>query len=216
MDLKRVYSKVFLWMFIGLLVTFITGYIVSVNENMLLAIYKKGFYWIFAIAEIILVIVLSARIRKMSTVTARICFILYSFVSGLTFSSIFVAYNISYIMYVFVIAAVLFAIFAAIGHFTKLDLSKLGTILFMALIGIIICSIVNLFVKSEGFNLGIVIASLVIFLLYVAYDIKKISSLQNFIDNEDNLAICGALELYLDFINIFINLLRLLGNNRDS
>lgn len=212
MDLKKVYSKVFLWMFIGLLVTFITGYIVSINENMLLAVFKKGLYWVFAIIELILVIVLSARVKKMSTTAARICFIVYSFVSGLTFSSIFVAYDLGYIMYVFAIAATLFGVFALIGHFTKLDLSKLVTLLFMALFGIIICSIINIFVRSEGFNLGIIIASLVIFLLYVAYDMKKIKQLQNVFENEDNLAICGALELYLDFINIFINLLRLLSN----
>lgn len=215
MDLKRVYSKVFLWMFIGLLVTFITGYIVSINENMLLAVFKNGLYWVFAIIEIILVIVLSARVQKMSTTAARICFIIYSFVSGLTFSSIFVVYDLGYIMYVFAIAAALFGVFAMIGHFTKLDLSRLGTILLMALFGIIICSIINIFVKSEGFNLLITIASLVIFLLYVAYDMKKIRRLENFFENEDNLAICGALELYLDFINIFLDLLRLLSNNKD-
>ena len=208
-------SKVFMYMFIGLLVTFLTGYIVSVNENMLLAIFKKGLYWIFAIIEVILVIFLSARIRKMGTTAARICFIIYSFVSGLTFSSIFVVYDIGYIMYVFVIAAILFGVFALIGYFTKIDLSKLGTILLMALFGVIICSIVNIFLRSEGFNLGIIIASLVIFLLYVAYDMKKVKQLQNVFENEDNLAICGALELYLDFINIFLDLLRLLSNNRD-
>ncbi len=215
MDLKRVYSKVFAWMFIGLLVTFLTGYIVSINENMLLSIFNKGLYWLFAIIELGLVIFLSARIRKMSTTTARICFIVYSFISGLTFSSIFVVYDLGFIMYVFALTAILFGVFALIGHFTKLDLSKIGTILLMALLGVIICTIVNIFVKSEAFEFGITIASLVIFLLFVAYDMRKIKLLQNSFDNENNLAICGALELYLDFINIFIDLLKLLSRNRD-
>ena len=215
MDLKRVYSKVFLWMFIGLLVTFLTGYIVSINENMLLSIFNKGLYWLFAIIELGLVIFLSARIRKMGTTTARICFIVYSFISGLTFSSIFVVYDLGFIMYVFALTAILFGVFALIGHSTKLDLSKIGTILLMALLGVIICTIVNLFVKSEAFEFGITVASLVIFLLFVAYDMRKIKLLQNSFDNENNLAICGALELYLDFINIFIDLLKLLSRNRD-
>lgn len=215
MDLKRVYSKVFAWMFIGLLVTFLTGYIVSINENMLLSIFNKGLYWLFAIIELGLVIFLSARIRKMSTTTARICFIVYSFISGLTFSSIFVVYDLGFIMYVFALTAILFGVFALIGHFTKLDLSKIGTILLMALLGVIICTIVNIFVKSEAFEFGITVASLVIFLLFVAYDMRKIKLLQNSFDNENNLAICGALELYLDFINIFIDLLKLLSRNRD-
>lgn len=215
MDLKRVYSKVFAWMFIGLLVTFLTGYIVSINENMLLSIFNKGLYWLFAVIELGLVIFLSARIRKMGTTTARICFIVYSFISGLTFSSIFVVYDLGFIMYVFALTAILFGVFALIGHFTKLDLSKIGTILLMALLGVIICTIVNIFVKSEAFEFGITVASLVIFLIFVAYDMRKIKLLQSSFDNENNLAICGALELYLDFINIFIDLLKLLSRNRD-
>lgn len=215
MELKRTYSKVFAWMFIGLLVTFLTGYIVSVNENMLIAVFEKNLWILFSIIEIVLVIFLSARIRKMSSTTARICFILYSFVTGLTFSSIFITYKISSIIYVFGITAILFGIFALIGRFTKIDLSKLGTFLFMALIGIVICSIINIFLKSEGFDLGITIISLIVFIGYTAYDVQKIKLLQNSFESEDNLAICGALELYLDFINIFLDLLRLLAS-RDN
>lgn len=215
MDLKRTYSKVFAWMFIGLLITFLTGYIVSVNENMLASIFEKNLWIVFAIVEIILVIFLSARIRKMNVMTAKMCFIVYSFVSGLTFSSIFITYKISSIIYVFGITAVLFGIFALIGRFTKINLNKISTFLFMALIGIVICSIINLFLKNEGFDLGITIISVIVFIGYTAYDVQKIKLLQNSFENEDNLAICGALELYLDFINLFLDLLRLLAN-RDN
>ena len=90
MELNRVYTKVFMWMFIGLLVTFLTGYIVSINENMLINIFGKSTWMFLSVADVILVIVLSARIRKMNALTAKIMFIIYSFVSGLTFSAIFV------------------------------------------------------------------------------------------------------------------------------
>lgn len=215
MELKRTYTKVFAWMFIGLLVTFLTGYIVSINENMLVSIFEKNLWMIFAIVEIVLVIFLSARIRKMNSMIAKMCFIVYSFVSGLTFSSIFITYKIVSIIYVFGITAVLFGIFALIGRFTKVDLSKISTFLFMALIGIVICSLINLFLKNEGFDLGITIISVIVFIGYTAYDVQKFKLLQNSFENEDNLAICGALELYLDFINLFINLLRLLAK-RDN
>lgn len=215
MELKRIYTKVFLWMFIGLLMTFLTGYIVSINENMLESIFRNNLWIVFAIVEVILVIFLSARIRKMSTMAARMCFIIYSFVTGLTFSSIFVTYELGSIIYVFVITAVLFGIFALIGHFTKLDLSKFSTYLFMALIGIIICTIINMFLGNDTFTLVITIISVIVFLGYTAYDVRKIKFLQDSFENEDNLAICGALELYLDFINLFIDLLRLIASRRD-
>lgn len=215
MELKRVYTKVFMWMFIGLLVTFLTGYIVSINENMLINIFGKSTWIFLAIAELILVIVLSTRIRKMNSITAKLMFIVYSFVSGLTFSSIFVVYQLESIMYVFGITSVLFGLFAVIGHFTKIDLSKIGTFLLMGLIGIIICSIINVFVQNETFNLTICIISIVIFILYIIYDMHRIKYLYNCFDDEDNLAICCALQLYLDFVNIFLDLLRLFGKNKD-
>lgn len=207
------YSKVFMWMFIGLLVTFATGYFVSTNENMLLAVFS-GWYFFLVIAEFAVVIFLTARIHKMSETTAKISFILYSFLTGLTFSCVFVAFDITSIMYVFLISALLFGIFALIGAFTKIDLSKLGTILLMLLVGIILCTLVNMFIGSESFNLALCIIGLVVFMLYVAYDMQKIKQLAEIYDG-DKLAIIGALELYLDFINIFLRLLELFGRNRD-
>lgn len=215
MELKRVYTKIFMWMFIGLFVTFLTGYIVSSNENMLINIFGKSTWIFLAIAEVVLVIILSARIRKMNALTAKIMFIVYSFVSGLTFSSIFVVYELESIMYVFGITSILFGLFALIGHFTKIDLSKLGTILFMGLIGLVICGILGIFIQNETFNITVCIIGIIIFTLYVMFDMHKIKYLFDSFDDEDNLAICCALELYLDFINIFIELLRLLGESRD-
>lgn len=212
--MKNNYSKVFMWMFIGLLVTFATGYFVSTNERMLISIFSSSIYFFLIIAELVVVIFLSARLHKMSETTAKISFILYSFLTGLTFSSVFVVYEITSILYVFLVSALLFGIFAVIGATTKVDLSKLGTILLMLLVGIIICTIINLFIGSEGFDLVLCIIGLVVFMIYVAYDMQKIKQLENIYEG-DKLAIIGALELYLDFINIFLRLLQLFGRNRD-
>ena len=212
---NKIFAKTFLWMFVGLLVTFGTGLVVSLNENMIVNIFSGWTYLILAIVELALVIFLSARVIKMKSTTAKICFSLYSFVSGLTFSSIFIFYKIASIIYVFLIAAILFGLFGLIGYFTKLDLSKFGTILFMGLIAVILCSIVNIFIGSAGFNLGISIITVLIFLGFTAYDIQKIKSFTEYNIEADNLAIIGALTLYLDFINIFIRLLSIFGKNRD-
>ncbi len=215
MELNRVYSKVFGWMFIGLLLTFLTGYTVANNLDMLLFVYEGNKWIIFSIIEIVLVIFLSARIQKMSSITAKICFVIYSIVTGLTFSSIFIAYKLDSIIYVFGITALLFGIFALFGHFTKMDLSKISTYLFMGLIGIIICGIVNIFLGNETFDLVICVIGVIIFLGYTAYDVKKINYLSQAFAKEDNLAIYGALELYLDFINLFLKLLRLFAKRDD-
>lgn len=215
MNLNNVFKKVYMWMFIGLLLTFATGYFVSTNENMVYKIYSTSLYWILAVIEIVLVIVLSARIGKMNITTSRIMFLTYSFVSGLTFSSIFIAYNMSSIIFVFLISALLFLIFAILGYVTKLDLTSVGTFLLMALIGIVVCSIINIFVGNGTFEIVICSISILIFLGFTAYDVNKIKQLQDIYPDEDSLAIVGALELYLDFINIFLDLLRIVANNRD-
>lgn len=211
---NNLYSKMFMWMFVGLLITFLVGYYVSTNENMIYNIFATKFYWVIYIAEIVTVIVLSARILKMSKNGAIFGFLLYSFLSGLTFSSIFITFKMSSIIFIFLITALVFLIFALIGYFTKINLTKLGTILFMGLIGILIASIINIFVQSQTFDLILVIIGIIVFIGYIAYDINKVKRLEGQID-EDKLSIIGALELYLDFINLFIRLLQLFGKSKD-
>ena len=210
---NKVMPKVFLWMFIGLLVTFITGYGISESSNMLQTLSRSGIYIILAIVEIALVIILSVRVRKMSPTACKIMFILYAFVSGLTFSSIFIYYKLTSIMFVFLITALIFGIFALIGYTTKLDLTKLGSYLLMALVGVVICFIINMFVASVKFNLVISIITIIIFVAFTAYDVQKIKNSYDYIP-EENIPIYGALELYLDYINIFIHLLQLFGKER--
>lgn len=211
MENNKAFGKVFMWMFIGLLITFLTGYVVSSNDNILYNIFSGGTYFILIIIELVLVVYLSARIHKMQVTTARIVFILYSFVSGLTFGSIFIVFKMSSIMLIFLITAILFGIFALIGRFTKLDLTKAGTILLMMLFGIVICTFVNVFLKNDTLDLFVSYISIIIFLGFTAYDMQKIKMLSYEFDDEDKIAIIGALELYLDFINIFIDLLRIFG-----
>ena len=211
---SKIMSKVFLWMCIGLAVTFVTGRLIANSPDAIEEIFTGNKVFILAIVEIVLVIWLSARIQKMSATSAKILFILYSFVTGLTFSSIFIVYEISSIIYVFLATSLIMLIFAMLGYFTKIDLTKLGTFLMMAIIGIIIMAIINIFVGNEQFSIGLAIASVVIFVGFIAFDVQKIKRMyeSNMIP-EDNLAIYGALQLYLDFINIFIDLLRLFGRD---
>lgn len=213
--MNQLLSKTFLWMFVGLIVTFLTGYIVSINENMLLSIFGGPLFWLIIILEFALVIYFSARVHKMKPITAKICFLLYSFVSGLTFSSVFVGFEISSVMYVFLIAAVVFAIFGAIGYFVNVDLNRISTFLIMGLLAIIICSFVNLFLANTTFDLIVSIIALIIFFGFTAYDIQKVKILSNAGMNNDVVAINGAFELYLDFINIFLHLLSIIGNSKD-
>lgn len=214
MEDNKLLSKSFLWMMIGLLVTFVTGYVVSTSENMLLNVFG-GSYWLWIVLELVLVIVLSWRIMKMNPMIAKICFILYAFVSGLTFSSVFVVYNLSSVMMVFLVTAGLFGLMSFIGYKTNVDLSKIGFYLIMALLGIIIVGLINLFLASETLELILSIVGVLLFVGITAYDVQKIKSLEGSGLPEDNIAIYGALELYLDFINIFLDLLRIFADNKD-
>lgn len=213
--MNKVLSKVFTWMFIGLLITFMTGYYLSLNEIALAKILSGYTYLFIAIIEFALVIYLSARITKMNPTTARICFLLYSFITGITFGSIFIVYEVTSIIYTFLITAVTFGLCALVGKTTKLDLTKIGSYLIIGLFGVIICSIVNIFLKSSGFEMLLSVITVIIFLGLTAYDVQKIQRLEGIIP-EENLPIYGALELYLDFINIFIELLKLFGKARDN
>lgn len=213
--MNKVFSKMFLWMFLGLILTFGVAYYISTQEAIVYNLFSNSKYLIIWIIEIVVVLVLSARIHKLSVMSARILFLLYSFLTGVTVSSIFIVYSIGSIIYVFFIAAILFLIFGLIGYFTKLDITKLSSILFMALIGCLVCVIVNMFVNNEMFNLGITIVMVLVFLGYIAYDIQVIKRNLYNIQDEDKLAIYGALELYLDFINLFLRLLSLFGKSKD-
>lgn len=212
---KNALSKVFGWMFVGLFITFVSAYIVSLNTNMLQNIYSGGTYWLFLVAEILIAVFLSVRITKMSGGLATFLYLVYTFLTGVTFSIIFVAYEMGSIIAIFLITALLFGIFALIGKYTKFDLSRISTYLFMGLLGIIILSFINYFVLNDTLNMIGCILGIVVFLGYTAYDIQKILKNDDYDIEDRNFAIIGAFSLYLDFINIFIDLLNLFGDSGD-
>lgn len=213
--MNKLLPKTFLWMFIGLAVTFLTGYIVSINESMVANIFGSPLLYVLLILELGLVIFFSARVHKMSPTTAKICFILYSFVSGLTFSNVFLLFELNSVMFVFLIAAVVFGIFGAIGYYTSFDLSNMVTYLVMGLFGTILCVIINMFFQNSTFDLIVSIIALVIFFGFTAYDVQHMKYLSEEGTDNDVVAINGAFELYLDFINIFLHLLQFIGDTKD-
>lgn len=212
---NKLFARIFGWMFLGLMITFAIAFYVATSDTMINNIFSTNLYWIIFILEFILVLVLSARAMKMQYSTAAILFCLYSFVSGLTFSVFFLMFSLESILFVFALTGLLFGVFSLLGFYTNIDLSKFSTIFFMGIFGIIIASVVNIFLGSTTFELVISWIAIALFVGMTAYDIQKIKKLYSFGVSQSNLAIIGALELYLDFINIFINLLRLFGNSRD-
>ena len=172
MDNKLI-SKSFIWMFIGLLVTFVTGYVICLNQASL-ELALSGVYYIAIIVQLILVFVLSRNVFKMSPGVAKLLFIVYSMVTGFTFASIFVVYEMSSIIFVFALAAVLFGIMGLVGYYTNLDLSKFSSYLMFGLIGVVIASIINIFWISDTFTTIICIVSILVFLGLTAYDIQMI------------------------------------------
>lgn len=213
MEISKYFSKVYLWMCIGLAITFITGECIANSPNMTSEVFS-GWYYLIVLLEIGTVVFLSARISRMSAVAAKIAFILYSFLTGLTFSSIFIVYKAESIMIVFLITSVITLILSLIGYFTNADLTKLGTLLFVGLIVIIVLALINMFIGNANLNMGICVLSILIFIGYIAYDTHVIKKLYYENPNNENLVIMGALQLYLDFINIFIDLLRLFGKEK--
>ena len=205
--MNKIYSKVYGWLFVGLLLTFATGAFFSNYENAIINLMSGAGYIVVLLVEFGLAIFLSARIHKMSSAMATFCYLLYSFVTGITFSTIFIAFDMKSL-----VTALVFGLFALFGMFTKLSLDKLGTILFMMLLAIIVASIINIFVGSSMFDFIICIIGILVFIGYIGYDVKKLPILFDSL-GEENGAIYGAFQLYLDFINIFIYLVQLFGNN---
>ena len=212
-----VMRKTFGWMAMCLLITALTA-MGFVNSGLFYHIASSGAMWLLIIAELVLVFVLSARINKMSVATATIMLIVYSALNGVTLSFIFVVYSLGSIAKTFFITTGMFGVMALVGATTKRDLSKLGSILFMALIGLIIASLVNIFLHSSGLDWIISLIGVVLFTALTAYDVQRVKRLATESDLYDDtqvgrLAVISALSLYLDFINLFLYLLRFFGRN---
>ena len=208
--------EVYLWMTLALVITGITAYGVANSPGILRAIYENQMlFWILVIAEFALVIGVSAAINKLSLTTATLMFILYSVINGALMSYIFLAYTASSIATVFFITAGTFGAMALIGYTTKTDLSSMGKFLFMALVGLVIATLVNLFIKSDGLTMILSYVGVLVFVGLTAWDSQKIKQMllqaPDAGESAQKLALLGALTLYLDFINLFIYLLRIFG-----
>lgn len=208
--------KVYVWMTLALVITGFTAYGVANSPGILQAIYTNQIlFWGLIIAEFALVFGVSAAINKLSLTTATLMFILYSVINGALLSYIFLYYTASSVATVFFITAGTFAAMAIVGYTTKTDLSSMGKILFMALIGLIIATLVNIFIKSDGLTMILSYVGVLIFVGLTAWDSQKIKQMLLQAPDADEgaqkLALLGALTLYLDFINLFIYLLRIFG-----
>lgn len=228
-DMTRSFvSNVFLWMFAALGITAAAAYLFGTNEalfSMLVKVTAEGttklsiLGWIVTFAPFIIIIATSANINKMSVQKAVLCYVIYSILMGVSLSFIFWTYTTASIFKTFIISAGMFGVMAVVGYTTKTDLTKFGSFLFMALIGIIIASLVNFFMHSARLDYIISIAGVLIFTGLTAFDVQKIKEIGNSGINEGDmmakLTILGALTLYLDFLNLFLYLLRIFGESKD-
>jgi FtsH-binding integral membrane protein len=212
-------QKVYGWMAAALAVTGLVAMAVARSATLQQFIFGNTFVFFgLIIAELILVMVLVRRLPMMTASTATVSFIIYSLLNGLTLSSIFLVYTQGTIARAFFVTAGVFAVMTIYGFFTKRDLTRMGSLLGMALLGFIIASLVNLFLRSEAFYWIITYAGVVIFVGLIAFDSQRIKelALQGVEDDEvgQKVAIMGALRLYLDFVNLFLLLLRIFGRRR--
>jgi FtsH-binding integral membrane protein len=215
-------------MFAALGITAAAAYLFGTNEAListLINITPEGsakisaFGWIVTFAPLIIVITMSARMHKMSVQNAVLWYVIYSILMGISLSFIFMAYTTASIFKTFIISAGMFGTMAVVGYTTKTDLTKFGSFLFMALIGIIIATLVNFFMHSARLDYIISILGVLIFTGLTAFDVQKIKQIgDSGINDGDIMAkitIQAALTLYLDFLNLFLYLLRFFGNSRD-
>ena len=216
---RKFLTKVYSWMSLALLLSGITAFIVATSPFFINLVFgnKIGFP-LLAIGEIVLVWWLSASIRKISTMAASIAFLAYSIINGATLASIFYVFSLDSIIVVFLVSALMFIGMSLYGVFSKSDIMSFGRYFSMAIIGLIVASVINIFLKSSGFNWVISIVTVVIFTGLTAYDTRKMILVSQQADGSDmfqKASIIGALELYMDFINIFLALLRIFGKSRD-
>ncbi len=216
----RFMTKVYGWMSLALLVTGFVALYVASSPDIFTAIFSNSLvFWGLIIGEIFLVGYLAVAVQRMSATMATAVFLLYAAINGLTLSVIFLKYTKASIESTFFITAATFAIMSIYGYVTKKDLTKIGNLLMMAFVGLILATLVNFFIKNEMLYWITTYIGILIFVGLIAYDTQKIKEM-NIIGNEGTdedrkEAIMGALSLYLDFINLFLLLLRLFGRTKD-
>ena len=214
-------SKTFLWMVLGLMITFgiaLAGWMTDITYYTL--VYFPAAQLITLVATLILSITMAARIERMSVSSAKIIFVAFSALFGFTISIYFYLYSLESVVFVFLATAVYFAVLAAYGHLTQRDLSRIGGILFSGLIFLIVFAVISLFIPSfTALDRMVCLIGIAVFLAYTAYDTQKIKAYYQYYagypDMLEKASIFSALQLYLDFLNLFLYLLRFLGNRKN-
>ena len=226
-DLNRlISSKVrgsMIWMVIGLLITGGIGFMVynGVNNGNSIAYMIIEKYWIFLILEVVAVLAFSALVYTANSSVLKLIFLIYSALSGLTFSVIGLRYAPGMIGSAFLGTLVLFAVVAVYGYFTKENLTKFTPMLMIGLISIVLVSLVNIFLRNSGLDLFVSVLGVIVFTIFIAVDVNRIkSNIIAYAVQEDSeilnkIEISGALSLYLDFVNLFLSILRISGRGRD-
>lgn len=212
---SSIINQVYAWMTAGLMVTGAVAAYTANSAVLLNLIFGNPFgIWVLFIAQIAMVIGLSAGIGRLAPATATALFVGYAALNGLTLASIFLVYTRASIASTFFITAATFALMSFYGYVTKRDLTRMGSLLFMALIGLVLASLVNFFLRSTGLYWIITYAGVLIFIGLVAWDTQKIKNLSRQATDDTSarrIAILGSLMLYLDFVNLFLFLLRIFG-----
>lgn len=218
--LQTYMAQVYGWMACGLFLTaFVSWYTVQ-SPVLLEFVFSSQITFIgLIVLQLVLVMALSAMVHKLSASAATGMFMLYAALTGVTISSIFLRYTYSSIVSTFVVSGGMFAVISLYGYTTRRDLSGFGSLLFMGLIGIVLASLVNFWLKSEALMWAVTYIGVFVFVGLTAYDTQKLKHIGNQIDVNDSTnlrrySIMGALTLYLDFINLFLMLLRIMGNRR--
>ncbi|HSY77628.1 MAG TPA: Bax inhibitor-1/YccA family protein [Bacteroidia bacterium] len=223
---KTFVSKVFSWMFIGLGITGFVSYLFASTPSLIGSLMTQtttgasmsALGWIVMFAPLGLVLLMGAGINKLSYPAMIGVFFVFATLMGMSLSFIFLAYTSSSIFTVFLIAAAMFGVMAVVGYTTDTDLTKFGSLMLMLLVGVIIASLVNVFMHSDSFSYMISFICVAIFTGLTAYDVQKIKRIGAQINADGSttgkMAISGALSLYLDFINLFLALLRIFGSRR--
>lgn len=214
---QGILTQVYAWMMAGLLVTGATAMYTANTPVLLGIIFGTPLMWVLLIGQVALVWILAANIHKMSSAMATGMFLFYSAMNGLTLSAIFLVYTEASIAVTFFVAGGMFAGMSLYGYTTKADLSAMGSFLVMGLIGFLLASIVNIFLQNDILYWILTYLGIAIFIGLTAYDTQKIKEMAAAASSEDahRVAILGALTLYLDFVNLFLLLLRLFGSSRD-
>ena len=216
--LSEFMSKTFGWMFAGLLVTFLVG-IGAVTTGLIYPLITSGLFILTSIAELVLVFVLSARVQTLQPSTATGIFFAYAVLNGLNLSSIFLAYDFGSLILAFLVGAVYFGVMAVYGNVTNRDLTGWGPKLMGGLVALILVSILGMFIPAIGNSLLLSYVGILLFCGITAWDMQRVMSLYyqtngGYGQTGANLAIYGAFELYLDFINLFLRILSVFGNRR--